>query len=303
MPSSNSDVATSLIDVSARSLSLLRSVNGEPRMAHLGDDLLVLSHQYPSDLRAEVYDPVVCLVVQGAKQTHTAARRHTVAAGQFLVVTHDMPVTSRITQASPDEPYVALIATLDRELLVELLPYAAPGPITDDDPYALRVGEGALELVDAFHRLLIAHADPADAEALAPLVRREIHYRLLRSPHGEILRRLALGDRPAEPIAEAIAFIRGDLAAAIGVPAIARHVGLSTSALHHHFKAVTGTTPVQYQKRLRLLEARRLIQANRHTVTDAAYAVGYASATQFSREYRRAFGHPPSQDRQSVPVG
>ena len=132
---------------------------------------------------------------------------------------------------------------------------------------------------------------------LLPLVSREIHYRLLNTPPGHTLRRLSLGQQPAAAVSKAIGLIRQDLTATMSVRTIAGHVGLSPSALHHHFRVVTGTSPLQFQKQLRLLEARRLIQANIRSVTDAAFEVGYSSPTQFSREYRRAFDHPPSQDR------
>ena len=215
-----------------------------------------------------------------------------------------MPVVARITDASDDTPYVAMIVSLQREQLADLQHIArtTPSSAAADDRFALRLGTADAQLIDAFDRYLRALDDPNDAEALAPLALREIHYRLLSSPQGDLLRELAIGDRHAEPIAKAIELLRHDLAARVSVRNVASHVGLSTSALHHHFKAVTGTSPVQYQKQLRLLEARRLIQSSAQSVTDAAYAVGYTSATQFSREYRRAFGLPPSKDRVLEPT-
>lgn len=271
---------------------------GEPRLMRPHPQMLLLSHRHPSDHLAQVYDPVVCLVVQGAKETTTTDRVHTIQSGQFLVVTHDMPVVSRITRASVDQPYQALILSLDRDVLADLQQAAsvlsAPEHI---DPYALTVGDAGVDLIEAFIRYLRALESPDDMAVLLPLVQREIHYRVMVSGQGHALRRLALGRRSAASVAEAIRIVRSDLAARLSVHQLARHVGLSPSALHHHFKAVTGTTPVQFQKQLRLLEARRLIQSGTRSVTDAAYAVGYSSPTQFSREYRRAFGHPPSADR------
>lgn len=279
-------------------LGHLATVSGEPRMLRPHDSLLLLSNQWPSDHLAQVYDPVVCLVVQGAKETTSTHNRHVIGAGQFLIVTHDMPVVSRITVASPQEPYVAAILSLDHDTLSDLARHAAPVAAAGDvDHHALRVGDASPDLVDAFLRALRALDAPADTEVLLPLAAREIHYRLLHSPPGQTLRHLGNGHRPGEPVARAIGLIRHDLSAKLSIRAIAGHVGLSPSALHHHFKAVTGTTPVQFQKQLRLLEARRLIQSEAHTITDAAHLVGYASPTQFSREYRRTFGHPPSSDR------
>ncbi|MBX3286201.1 MAG: AraC family transcriptional regulator [Actinobacteria bacterium] len=282
-------------------LGRLATVGGEPRMARPHDGLLLLSNQRPSDHLAQVYDPVVCLVLQGAKEVTGTHSSYVISAGQLLVVTHDMPVVSRITEASPQVPYVAAILSLDRDTLADLGRHAPPAPpVGLGDHHALRAGDASPELLDAFLRAVRTLDSPADSDVLLPLAAREIHYRLLQSPPGQALRRLGNGHRPGEPVARAIGLIRGDLSAKLSIRDIAGHVGLSPSALHHHFKAVTGTTPVQFQKQLRLLEARRLIQSDARTITDAAHQVGYASPTQFSREYRRTFGRPPSSDRPSL---
>ena len=295
---SPAEMAAELATLSDLAREWLRPVGGEPRAVRPRDQLLLLSHQHTSEHLAQVYDPVVCLVVQGEKETLTTTRRHVIAAGEFLVVTHDMPVVSRITKASPDKPYLALILSLDKDILADLQHTARESPAPDDsDPYALRVGDADIDLVDAFVRYLRALEEPNNTAVLLPLVSREIHHRLLNTPPGATLRRLSLGQQPAVAVSNAIRLIRQDLTATLSIRTIASQVGLSPSALHHHFRVVTGTSPLQFQKRLRLLEARRLIQANIRSVTDAAYEVGYSSPTQFSREYRRAFDHPPSHDR------
>lgn len=279
---------------------------GEPILRRPCDGLLLLSHRRRSARVPQVYDPVVCLVVQGAKDVVAADRVHTIAAGQFLVVTHDMPVVSRITAASPGEPYLAVVLSIDMPTLVDLqmqIGAVAGVAPTGGDGYALSVGDAGDDLVDAFTRCLRATGERDDADVLLPLVFREIHYRLLMSPAADALRRLSLGDRPAQSVSRAIALIRRDLAAQVRIGPLARHVGLSPSALHHHFRAVTGTTPIQYQKQLRLLEARRRLRSTGQSVTEASYAVGYASPSQFSREYRRAFGCPPSRDARALADG
>jgi len=296
------DDQVALRGLAVRALEALEVVTGEPRLARPNDELILLSHRQPTDHLAQLYEPSVCLVLRGAKETSTADRTNTITAGEFLVVSHDMPVVARITEASHDAPYVAIIVPLQVEQLVDLQHAARTSPSVGGDRFALRLGTADGKLIDAFDRYLQALGDPNDADALAPLALREIHYRLLSSPQGDLLRELALGERHAEPIAKAIELLRHDLAARVSVSEVANHVGLSTSALHHHFKAVTGTSPVQYQKQLRLLEARRLIQSSSQSVADAAYAVGYTSAAQFSREYRRAFGLPPSRDRVLEPT-
>ena len=281
-------------------LGHLAGVTGAPRMCRPHPSLLLLSNDWPSDHLAQVYDPVACLVVRGAKETTSASSRHVISAGQFLIVTHDVPVVSRITAASPEEPYLAAILSLDHDTLSDLAPHVPTGaPASVADHHALRVGEASPDLIDAFLRALRALDAPGDTEVLLPLASREIHYRLLHSSAGQTLRHLSHDRRPGEPVAQAIGLIREDLSAKLSIRQIAGHVGLSPSALHHHFKTVTGTTPVQFQKQLRLLEARRLIQSDARTVTDAAHLVGYGSSTQFSREYRRAFGRSPSSDRRA----
>jgi AraC-like DNA-binding protein len=298
MVDQGSDITAALTSLSDLALTTLGPDPAESQMARPHDGLTVLAQRQPTNHLAQVYDPVVCLVLQGAKETSTTDSSQSIEAGQFLIVTHDMPVVARITKASRSEPYLALIASIDHGVLSDLRQHVpATSPAEDHDHHALRVGAADDDLVDAFTRYIRALQAPTDAEVLAPLAIREIHYRLLSSPQGQTLRRLTRGDGPAEPVFRAIRLIRQDLAAPLSVKTIANHVGLSTSALHHHFKAVTGTTPVQFQKRLRLLEGRRLIQSNTRSVTDAAYTVGYMSPTQFSREYRRAFGYPPSRDR------
>jgi AraC-like DNA-binding protein len=151
-------------------------------------------------------------------------------------------------------------------------------------------------LLDALRRYLELVDSPADAKVLGPLVSREIHYRLLVAPFGGMLRRLIRRDSNASAIARAIGHLRGDLCSPVVIPDLARRVGMSTSSFHKHFKAVTATTPLQYQKELRLLEARRLLTTGGASVTAVAYEVGYESSSQFSREYARKFGVPPSRD-------
>lgn len=141
---------------------------------------------------------------------------------------------------------------------------------------------------------------PADAKVLGPLISKEIHYRLLMAPFGGMLRSLIRHDSNASAIARAIGQIRADIRSPMTIPDLARRVGMSASAFHKHFKTVTATTPLQYQKELRLLEARRLLRMGGASVTTAAYQVGYESASQFSREYARKFGVPPSQDTASA---
>lgn len=282
--------------------SALRHLTGaEVSAARPHPDLLVLGHRRTSALRAELYDPVVCLIVQGAKETTATTRTHGFEEGQYLVVSHDVPVVSRITRASPDAPYLALILGLDRTVLSGLREHVDDDEPGGDDQGALRVGTADARLLDAFGRYLDLAADGRDAAVLGPMVVRELHYLLLTASTGVMLRRLVRHDGQAASVGRAIRSIRSDIARPVVVPELASEVGLSPSALHKHFKAITGTTPIGYLKDLRLLEARRLLVAEDTPVSQAAYAVGYGSATHFSRDYARKFGVPPSADRDLVP--
>jgi AraC-like DNA-binding protein len=240
-------------------------------------------------IEATVYEPVMCLILQGRKETRSGALRADFGAGESLVVSHDLPVVSRVTEA----PYLALLLTVDRDILFTLSRDVDRATVPSGPPTSLNVARVEQPLLDALARYVALHRRPTEAQALGPLILREIHYRLLMAPCGELLRRLLSRDSNASHIARAIAIIRRDYRAKVEVPALAKEIGMSASAFHRHFKAVTGTTPLQYQKEMRLLEARRLIASAGRSVSRAALEVGYVSPSQFSREYSRKFGVSP----------
>tara|TARA_R110000868_G_scaffold56830_2_gene176062 strand:- start:9456 stop:10358 length:903 start_codon:yes stop_codon:yes gene_type:complete len=249
------------------------------------------------------YEPIFCLVLQGAKQTHLGDQRFTFGPLETLIVTLDLPAAARVVQASPHLPYLALALRLDVKLLhelretlgetlsVERLP--APAPRSP----ALAVGLAGLDLVDAMARLFSLRDRASDIAVLAPLITREIHYRLLLGDHGGVLRSLVHPDGPAGRIAQAIAEIRSSHDRLLPVADLASLSGMSASAFHVHFRDLTGTTPLQYQKSLRFMEAQRQLRDGSQSVASIAFAIGYESPTQFSREYRRKFGHPPRDER------
>ncbi len=292
----------SLIELARRTgTALSHSDVGESRSTGV-DGLAIVDATETTPLVATLYHPVVCLILQGAKEVALGAELVTCAAGRSIIVSHELPIQSRITVASRDAPYLALVLELDVWLLRRLADDIDRIGWVDDDPadprtVALDVGTADAALIDAFHRLLALAATPMEAAALAPLVVHEIHFRLLLAEHGAGLRRLLHRESHASRIAKAIARIRDDLAEPLVVADLARTAGMSVSSFHEHFKAVTATTPLQYQKELRLLEARQLLGAGDRTVTEVAFAVGYQSPTQFSREYSRKFGTTPSTDR------
>lgn len=245
-----------------------------------------------TSFEATVYEPVLCLILQGRKRVSIGERTLSFGPGECLLISHDLPVRSRITRA----PYTALVLEVDIAIVRKLYDLLEDAVLEDDSTSAAQTHRADPWLLDALRRYLSLADSPGDAKVLGPLVAKEIHYRLLVAPFGGILRRLIHHDSIASAIARAIGHIRDDPRSPIAIPDIARRVGMGTSSFHKHFKTITSTTPLQYQKQLRLLEARRLLRMDGASVTTVAFAVGYESPSQFSREYARQFGKPPSSE-------
>lgn len=242
-----------------------------------------------------VYEASICLIAQGAKRVSMGDQSVIYDAARYLVVTVDLPLVGHVTEASADAPYLCCKIDLDMAALADLvlsdgrgtgesgLPLLAAYPVDDD-------------LVDAACRLVRLLDRPEDIPVLAPLIEREILYRLLMGPQGPLLRQMAAADSRLGQVSRAIARIRRGYAEQLRVDEIAETVGMSPSSLHAHFKAVTRLTPLEYQKQIRLQEARRLMLVEGIGAGSAAFAVGYESPSQFSREYHRLFGAPPRRD-------
>ena len=260
-------------------------------------DLTVYQRDAISGLEAAIYEPLICLILQGSKTTAIGDTQVTLRAGDALLVRHDLPVVSRITQASAQSPYVALILNLRltevRQLYAQLAE-ADPTPQTATRPLSCAPADP--EWLDPLIRYFELGANPRDAKVLGPSVLREIHYRLLLSPIGQALRGLLHADSHASRIGDAIGQMRADFRQPLVVSQLGRTAAMSASSFHKHFKSVTGVTPIQYQKDLRLIEARGLLVDAGASVSAVAYAVGYVSPTHFSRDYRRKFGVAPSRD-------
>jgi AraC-like DNA-binding protein len=254
--------------------------------------VVLLRHDALTALDASLYEPVLCLILQGRKQVSIGEQTLSFGPGECLLVSSDLPVCSRITRA----PYLALVLELDVSSIRKLYDEVSESVLDGGRARAAVTHRADPGLLDALLRYLMLADSPADAKALGPLVSKELHYRLLVAPFGGMLRSLLRHDSPASAIARAIARIRSDLRSPIAIPELARRVGMSASSFHKHFKTITSTTPLQYQKELRLLEARRLLRTGTASVTTVAYDVGYESSSQFSREYTRKFGVAPSRD-------
>ena len=266
------------------------------------EGLYAFSNLEKTACSAAFYEPIMCLVLQGAKEAHMGGRVVRYSAGETLIVSHAVPVDAAVIQASPEAPYTSLALRLDLALARSLCDEIGEAGETERNLHSLDVAASDAALVDAMARLFRLSRDPIEARALAPLVQKEIHFRLLRARHGGMLRQLLLHESPASRISKAIALIRNDFRKPIPVADLAAESGMSPSAFHEHFKSVTSTTPLQYQKELRLLEARRLLLTGSQSVASTAFEVGYESPTQFSREYSRKFGLSPSDEKSASPL-
>lgn len=264
------------------------------------DGFTLVRSRAPTALEGMIYMPIVCLVLQGRKESYLGETPVSFGRGQSLIVSIDVPSVSRVVEASPEAPYVGLALQLDMSEVRSLAEEAGDAEIAGERARAIASGEADAGLVAAMARLFDLVDRPLEQRVLLPLVRREIHFRLLLARHGGMLRRLSRGDSHASRIARALARIRKDYTRPLKVADLADAAGMSPSSFHEHFKALTATTPLQYQKDLRLLEARRRLIGGEQTVTGVAFDVGYESPTQFSREYSRKFGTSPRAERLSA---
>lgn len=278
--------AVELLDDSAKTELMLQKEN----------HFLLLQQAFPSDLTATFYEPALCLILQGRKEVTAGQRRFSFGVGELLIVSHDMPVVSKIVEASESAPYIALVLGLDYRIIRDLQSEFGEIPMDKERAQSLTVNEASANIIDSLFRLMNATQDATDAVVLLPQILREVHFRLLQAPCGGMLRNLLRQNSHASKILKAISMIRGNYSESLSVAEVARSVGMSVSSFFHHFKVITESTPLQYQKNIRLLEARRLLMSEGESVTLAALKVGYESPNQFSREYVRKFGSTPSSD-------
>ena len=246
--------------------------------------------------------PCFALVIQGRKSITLGDEELHYGVGDCLLVALDMPVTSRVTQASVAEPHMCIGMAINPNRLAELIGRVPPprSAVAPDGLRGVSVNTASPELLDAVLRLMRLLDRPDDLEAMAPLVEQEILWRLLTGPDGPRLLRIATAEGASSKITRAAAWLRAHYAQPLRIEGLAERVGMSESSLHHHFKAVTNMTPVQYQKQLRLYEARRLMLVEGLDVGAASFNVGYQSPSQFSREYRRLYGQPPARDIEAL---
>jgi len=251
------------------------------------------------DPSQHVYEPVVSLVVEGEKRAVLGSKLFTCRTGHFMVASVDLPLTIHVRSATPAKPFVALALALNPAKVASLLLETAgsePEHGHSAQPAALGVSDASEELLQAMLRLVRLIDHPRDRPVLAPLIEREILWRILCSEQGTRLRQIGLADSRLSQIGRAMRFMRDHYGEALPIEELARVAAMSVTSFHRHFRAIALMSPLQYLKRIRLQEARARLLAGAPDVTTVGMAVGYDSASQFSREYKRAYGHPPGQD-------
>ena len=263
--------------------------------------VIVMRATAPSGLDYAISSPLVALVLQGRKTVSLGVQRVAMQAGDSLLISADIPTVSQITQASEAAPYYSFVLHLDASVVAELI-----SEIDRDETVpsiALASTPTRDEMVGTALRLMRLLDRPDALAILAAQILRELHYWLLSGPHGAAIRRLGQTDSHAARIGQAVGLLRSGFARPIRVEQLASHAGMSVSSFHEHFRAVTSLSPIQFQKQLRLIEARRLMLSRGLTASSAAYAVGYESVPQFTREYGRLFGKPPATDIEAMRRG
>ena len=253
------------------------------------------------DLVHALQRPALCIVAQGAKSVLLGQEVYDYDASRMLVFSVDLPVAAQVTKATPSEPYLCFKLDLDphkiAELVLKVYPHGLPRV---PESRAVYVGQADMRIVSAATRLLELMAQPGEAELLAPLVVEEILIRLLRSPIGVRVAQIGLAESSVHGVAKAVSWLRANFSQAMKVEELAKLAHMSLSSFHQHFKAVTSMSPLQFQKVLRLQEARRLMLSMMVDAGTASWRVGYQSASQFSREYGRFFGRAPTKDIASL---
>ena len=267
-------------------------------LRHVGratpDGLVLHRSEHPTEPMPSQSTPIFALVAQGAKHAAVGERAFSYGAGQFVVSSVELPVIAHVSRATPAEPYLVLGLRLRPPLVAELLLEAPPAGRGEPAP-GFAVSTAGAELLDAVLRLLRLLDRPDDQRVLWASVEREIVWRLMTSPQGGTVRQIGLGETNVAQIGRAIRWIHEHHADLFRIEDVARVAGMSVTSLHRHFRAITTMTPLQFQKLIRLHEARNRLLAEPGDVAAVGFAVGYESASQFSREYRRLFGLPPGR--------
>ncbi len=286
-----------------RALALLidKYSNGDGIHATAIDGVFCIRLSAPNMTLPSVYQPSVCVIVQGAKQVLLEEEIYRYAPPQFLAVSVDLPLLGQVVEASAERPYLCLQIEIDPRQVAELIAQSdAAAWSRSDTARGLFVGtlDGATE--EAILRLARLLETPRDIPVLGPMMLREFHYRLLSGDYGPAIAQMAIAGSNTHKIGQIVRKIKAHLASPMRIEELAAMVNMSPSSFHQHFKAVTAMSPLQYQKRLRLTEARHILLSEHADAASTAYRVGYQSVSQFSREYARMFGAPPIRDIEGI---
>ncbi|MFC3902328.1 Helix-turn-helix domain-containing protein [Acinetobacter marinus] len=258
------------------------------------EGISIYMSQHPTTATTYMQMPSLCLVLQGEKTVQFGNQIMTYDQDRYMCYGMALPITAHITKASTDKPYIGLMMQLNQQLLLETMMQMQSESTSAPAAYFISALESPL--ANALQRLIDLVDRPADIAFMAPLLEREIYYLLMSSPQGNILKQLATQDSHSQQIAEATTWMQQHFSEAVEMETLATQVGMSISSFYQHFKRLTEMSPLQYQKSLRLLEARRKIKLRSANITHIASEVGYDSPSQFSREYKRYFEVSPKQD-------
>jgi AraC-like DNA-binding protein len=259
--------------------------------------LMLVRYETPTEPTSAMYEPCICMVAQGAKRVQLGDEEYVYDENHVLITSVGLPAMANVLKASKETPFLSLVLKIDLGMVAQLMVDSdLPAPRTRQTGRGMAVCEVSQPLIDGFQRLIDLLDTPEDIPILSPLILKEILYRLLMGELGPRLRQIATAESHGQQVARAVDWLRENYAQQLKVEGLAKRTGMSVSTFHHHFRAMTAMSPLQFQKWLRLHEARRLMLTENRDATTAALQVGYESPSQFSREYKRQFGEPPLRD-------
>ncbi len=293
------DIETNTMEAALEALkiSIARWTDKSDRFDTAVPGLSLFRREEPTEPMTGMYEPSICMVAQGAKRVLLGDEPYVYDPHHYLITSVHLPTVVQITEASREKPYLGLRLTFDQREISQLMADSnLPPPRAQQSSRGMATGEVTLPLVTAIQRLIDLLADPEDIPILAPNIQREIIYRLLVGDQGARLRQIASAGSQSHQIARAIDWLKANFARPLRIDDLAAQARMSSSTFHHHFRSMTALSPLQYQKQLRLQEARRLMLAEHLDAATAGFQVGYESPSQFSREYGRLFGAPPLRD-------
>lgn len=284
------------VAIAALGRSIARWTDKEYKLTTAIPGLFFFRHDEPTEPMTGMYEPSICMVAQGAKRVKLGEDTYVYDGHHYLITSVHLPTVVQVTEASKEKPYLGLSLKLDLKEISQLMADSNLPPRTQQSSRGMATGEVTPALVSAVNRLINLLDDEKDIPILAPVIQKEIIYRLLTGDQGERLRQIATAGSQSQQIARAIGWLKSNFSKSVSIDDLAAQASMSSSTFHHHFRSMTALSPLQYQKQLRLQEARRLMLAERMDAANAAFQVGYESPSQFSREYNRLFGAPPLRD-------